>query len=75
MHFGLSYVGLIYLFMLMLPNIVWTKNQPKDYEKYASGSGRNRSGCQKPHWLSEPLFVWYNKYNMQNAALMFRLLL
>ncbi|MDE7247634.1 MAG: hypothetical protein K2N43_07080, partial [Lachnospiraceae bacterium] len=34
MHFGFSYVGLIYLVMLTLPNILWTKNQPKDYEKY-----------------------------------------
>lgn len=34
MHFGFSYVGLIFLVMLMLPNIIWTKNQPKDYEKY-----------------------------------------
>ena len=34
MHFGFSYVGLIFLAMLMLPNIIWTKNQPKDYEKY-----------------------------------------
>ena len=34
MHFGFSYVGLIFLVMLMLPNIMWTKNQPKDYEKY-----------------------------------------
>jgi tryptophanyl-tRNA synthetase len=32
MHFGFSYVGLIYLVMLMLPNLLWTKNQPKDYE-------------------------------------------
>jgi hypothetical protein len=35
MHFEFSYVGLIYLVMLMVPNIIWTKNQPKDYEKYA----------------------------------------
>ena len=34
MQFGFSYVGLVYLVMLMLPNIIWTKNQPKDYEKY-----------------------------------------
>jgi len=34
MHFGFSYVGLIYLIMLMVPNIIWTKNKPKDYEKY-----------------------------------------
>ena len=35
MHFGFSYVGLVYLVMLMLPNLIWTKNQPTDYEKYA----------------------------------------
>lgn len=34
MHFGFSYVGLIFLVLLLLPNIIWTKNQPKDYEKY-----------------------------------------
>lgn len=34
MHFGFSYIGLIYLVMLMVPNIIWGKNKPKDYEKY-----------------------------------------
>ena len=40
MHFGFCYVGLIFLVMLMLPNIVWTKNQPKDYEKYVVNENR-----------------------------------
>lgn len=40
MHFGFSYVGLIYLIMLMTPNLIWTKNQPKDYEKYAKNENR-----------------------------------
>lgn len=34
MNLGFSYVGLIFLVMLMVPNMIWTKNQPKDYEKY-----------------------------------------
>ncbi len=34
-HFGFSYVGLIYLLMLFIPNIIWTKHKPKDYEQYA----------------------------------------
>lgn len=34
MNFGFSYVGLIFLLMLTIPNLIWTKNQPKDYEKY-----------------------------------------
>lgn len=34
MNFGFSYVGLIFLVMLMIPNLIWSKNKPKDYEKY-----------------------------------------
>lgn len=34
-HFGFSYVGLIYLLMLFIPNIIWSKHKPKDYEQYA----------------------------------------
>ena len=30
-HIGFSYVGLTFLLMLMIPNMIWTKNQPKDY--------------------------------------------
>lgn len=37
---GFSYVGLIYLVMLMTPNIIWAKNKPKDYEKYAAKESR-----------------------------------
>lgn len=40
MHFGFSYIGLLYLVMLMTPNIIWTKHQPKDYEKYAKNESR-----------------------------------
>ena len=40
MHFGFSYVGLIFILMLMIPNLVWTKNQPKDYEKYAKNENK-----------------------------------
>jgi len=30
-HFGFSYVGLIFLLMLFVPNLIWTKHQPEDY--------------------------------------------
>lgn len=30
-HFGFSYVGLIFLLMLMIPNLIWTKRQPQGY--------------------------------------------
>lgn len=40
MNFGFSYVGLIFLVMLFVPNIIWAKNKPKDYEKYVKNENR-----------------------------------
>ena len=34
MNFGFSFIGLIFLIMLFVPNILWTKIRPKDYDKY-----------------------------------------
>ncbi len=34
-NFGFTYVGLIYLIMLFVPNIIWMKNKPEGYEQYA----------------------------------------
>lgn len=36
MHFGFSYIGLLFLIMLTAPNLLWTRNKPKDYDKYAA---------------------------------------
>lgn len=30
-HFGFSYIGLIFLLMLFIPNIIWSRNQPQGY--------------------------------------------
>lgn len=40
MHFGFSYIGLIFLIMLMAPNLLWTGNKPKDYDKYVVNEKR-----------------------------------
>ena len=40
MTFGFSYIGLVYLLMLFVPNIIWTKNKPTDYLKYAANENR-----------------------------------
>ena len=40
MHFGFSYTGLIFLIMLFVPNILWTKHQPQNYEQYAGNENR-----------------------------------
>ena len=39
-HFGFSYVGLIYLLMLFIPNGIWAKNQPEGYEKYVKNENK-----------------------------------
>ncbi len=39
-HFGFSYVGLLYLVMLMLPNMIWTRHKPEDYEKYVGNENK-----------------------------------
>jgi len=31
-HLGFSYIGLIYLLMLFIPNIIWIKNKPVNYD-------------------------------------------
>ena len=39
-HFGFSYIGFIFLLMLMIPNIIWNKNQPKNYGKYVKNENK-----------------------------------
>ena len=33
-------VGVIFLVMLLVPNIIWSFNKPEDYEKYAKNENR-----------------------------------
>ncbi len=40
MRFGFSYIGLIWLIMLFVPNMIWTKNKPQDYEKYVESENK-----------------------------------
>ena len=40
MRLGFSYVGLLYLVMLFVPNGLWTKNKPKDYDRYVRNENR-----------------------------------
>ncbi len=33
-HFGFSYIGFLFLLMLIIPNLLWCKNRPKNYDQY-----------------------------------------
>lgn len=37
---GFSYVGLFFLIFLFVPNMIWTKHQPKDYDKYVKNENK-----------------------------------
>ena len=39
-HFGFSYVGFIFLLMLFIPNIIWSKNKPKNYHKFVKNENQ-----------------------------------
>ncbi len=39
-HFGFSYVGLLFLLMLIIPNIIWSQNKPKNYDQYIKNENK-----------------------------------
>lgn len=40
MHFGFSYIGLILLAGLFIPNAFWTKNKPCGYDEYVKNESK-----------------------------------
>ncbi len=40
MHFGFSYIGLIFLLMLFIPNLFWSKHKPENYDKYVKDENK-----------------------------------
>lgn len=38
--FGIGYVGIIFLLMLFVPNMIWTRNQPIGYEMYVKNENK-----------------------------------
>lgn len=40
LNFGFSYIGLLYLIMLFVPNILWTKYKPQGYDEYAKNENK-----------------------------------
>ena len=45
-HFGFSYIGLIYMLMIQIPNILWTQRKPDGYDP--SGENKVRFDLEKP---------------------------
>lgn len=47
MNFGFSYVGLIFLVLLFVPNMLWTNNKPQDYDKYVINKNKFLLGLER----------------------------
>lgn len=66
MHFGFSYVGLAFLLMLFVPNLFWTKNKPKDYDKYAKDENRFLLGLERAgEVMVSCLVLIFSDFNVQ----------
>ena len=40
MQLGFSYIGFLFLLLLFIPNIFWTKNKPSGYEQSTEDESR-----------------------------------
>jgi len=76
LHFGFSYVGFIYLLMLFIPNGIWAKNQPENYENYVGNERKifvilERMG----EFLVCPIVLVFSDFNLRKSYWMIVLLI
>ena len=65
-HFGFSYVGLIYLLMLMIPNLFWTQNKPVGYENIVCSENKVLLFLERVgQFLVTPIAVMFSDYNLK----------
>ena len=62
--FGVGYVGIIFLLMLFIPNIIWTRFQPIGYAEYAKKENKILGALEKVGEVGAtillPIFTDYN---------------
>lgn len=69
-NFGFSYIGLVFLIMLFIPNIIWTKHKPKDYEKYVVNENKILLMCERiGEILVSILSLIFADFNLQEPNL------
>ena len=66
MHLGFSYVGLIFLVMLFVPNIIWAKHQPQGYDQYAKNESKILLAFERAgEVLVSALVLSFRDFNVQ----------
>lgn len=70
MHFGFSYTGVLYLLMLFIPNGIWARNQPKNYEKYVASESKVLLLLERSGEVLVCCFVLiFSDYNIQGISI------
>ena len=69
-HFGFSYVGCIYLLMLFIPNILWTKYKPSGYNDVVSNESKILLALERMgQVLVTCMAVFFNDYNLKSFSI------
>ena len=64
-HIGFSYVGLIYLCMLFIPNLFWTKNKPAGYDELVKTENKLLVGLERTgEVLVTIIAVMFSDFNL-----------
>ena len=75
MNFGFSYIGLIWLIMLTVPNLIWTKNRPKDYEKYSAKENKVLQAFERcGQFIVTPAALIFSDFNFKGFNFWFPVL-
>lgn len=70
MNFGFSYVGLIFLLMLFVPNLFWAKNKPKDYDNYVKNENKVLRIVENiGQWLVTCIVLIFKDFNIKADSL------
>lgn len=68
-HFGFSYVGLIFWLMLIIPNIIWSKNKPENYEKYVRNESKILLVFERVGEIAVTCFLMiFNDFNINKIS-------
>lgn len=69
MNLGFSYIGLIFLLMLFIPNMIWSKNKPKDYAKYEKNENKILLALEKIGEVGNTcLVLMFTDFNINNIS-------
>ncbi|MFA6860178.1 MAG: hypothetical protein WCR30_02170 [Clostridia bacterium] len=67
-HLGFSYVGLLYIAMITIPNLIWTKHQPANYT--AKNENKILSYFERiGQFLVTPVSVMFIDFNINEISL------